>query len=304
MFYMALGGMILFLAVSACLLVRLCLLKNALGRTADELREIRNEIEENRILKMDTSDRELERLLKEMNDTLYEIRREKTDFDRREKEFQRQIEDISHDLRTPLTSILGYLKLMNQSDMTREERDDFQIIQRKAEVLQRLIGQFYDFSRAVSSDYTPQMETIDVARILREAVLDSYGELERRHIACTIEIPDSPMEVRGNSEAVERVISNLLQNVKRYGKEYLHIRAAREGDKTVLFFENDRGDLSEEEFTHLFDRFYVKDKARGSQGTGLGLTIAKSLMEKMEGSLEGKLTDPAGIVFQAVFRNA
>ncbi len=304
MFYLLLGGMILFLAVSVCLLVRLCLLKNALRRSAGELREIRKEIEENRILKMETGDRDLEVLLKEINDTLHEIRREKTDFIRREKEFQRQIEDISHDLRTPLTSILGYLKLMDTENMSREEQEDFLVIQKKAEVLQRLIRQFYDFSRAVSWDYTPVLEAIDIAKLLRETVLDSYDELERRHISCRIEIPDSPVWVTGNIEAAERVISNLLQNAKRYGKKYLHICLAEERDTTILFFENDRGDLSEEEFGHLFDRFYVKDKARGSQGTGLGLTIARSLMEKMKGSLQGKLVEPKGISFQAVFKNA
>ena len=160
--------------------VRSFRIKRSLKNASVELRKITQRLEENRVLKQETADRDLEEFFVEINHTLSEIRREKNEFSRREQEFKRQIENISHDLRTPLTSILGYLKLMDMENVPEEERENLDTVRRKAEALSRLIGQFYDYSRVTSGDYQPELEEMDLCRLLRETVLDSWKEIEEK----------------------------------------------------------------------------------------------------------------------------
>ena len=136
--------MILILAVILCVVastgavyfgVRFCLMKKSVRSAASDLTEITGQLEENRVLKLEAADRDLEYLLCEMNRTLAAVRKEKTEFERREQELKRQIENISHDLRTPLTSILGYLRITDMEELPDETRENLEIVERKAEAL-------------------------------------------------------------------------------------------------------------------------------------------------------------------------
>ena len=126
------------------LLVRLLSLKKALKGAGKQLREINRELEENRIVKLAVPDKDAEELLMVMNESLQAIREHKNMYAKREKELKQQIENISHDLRTPLTSMLGYLRIMETGNLSPEDREDLQTVIRKAERLQELITQFYE----------------------------------------------------------------------------------------------------------------------------------------------------------------
>ena len=269
--------------------VRFFLLKRSLKMAAAELKGIAQNLEENRVLKLEAADRDLEEFLAEINRALSEIRREKNEFARREQEFKKQIENISHDLRTPLTSILGYLKLMDVQNMPEEERESLDTVRRKAEALSRLIGQFYDYSRVTSEDYLPELKEMDLGRLLRETVLDSWREIEERQLEFTFHIPEGPVMIWGNENGAERIIRNLLQNAGRYAGRFLEITLREGADRVVMTFENDVSDFAQEDADRLFQRFCVKDPSRNEQGTGLGLTIAKTLAEKMGGDMRAEL---------------
>ena len=269
--------------------VRFFLLRRSLRMAAAELKAIAQNLEENRVLKLEAADRDLEEFLAEINRALSEIRREKNEFARREQELKKQIENISHDLRTPLTSILGYLKLMDVQNMPEEERESLDTVRRKAEALSRLIGQFYDYSRVTSEDYLPELKEMDLGRLLRETVLDSWREIEERQLEFTFHIPEGPVMIWGNENGAERIIRNLLQNAGRYAGHFLEITFREGADRVVMTFENDVSDFTQEDADRLFRRFYVKDPSRNEQGTGLGLTIAKTLAEKMGGDMRAEL---------------
>ena len=269
--------------------VRFFLLRRSLRMAAAELKAIAQNLEENRVLKLEAADRDLEEFLAEINRALSEIRREKNEFARREQELKKQIENISHDLRTPLTSILGYLKLMDVQNMPEEERESLDTVRRKAEALSRLIGQFYDYSRVTSEDYLPELKEMDLGRLLRETVLDSWREIEERQLEFTFHIPEGSVMIWGNENGAERIIRNLLQNAGRYAGHFLEIMLREGADRVVMTFENDVSDFTQEDADRLFRRFYVKDPSRNEQGTGLGLTIAKTLAEKMGGDMRAEL---------------
>ncbi|MDR3892568.1 MAG: HAMP domain-containing sensor histidine kinase [Blautia sp.] len=294
------GKLIYFVLVLLCLTSlyffwRCRTMRGAVRKTNEALQEISREMEENRVLKLSVPDREIEALLVTINDALRRIREQHLEYSKREQEFQRQIENISHDLRTPLTSIIGYLDIMDKSVLSEEDQDALAVVKRKAYFLQQLVGQFYDLSRFSGEDYMPAVENVDIARLLRETVVDYYPELAGRGLMVDINIAEGPVNVRADKGALERVLQNLLQNVCRYAGRELLVRMETEGEKVVVSLVNDAEGMTGEEAERLFERFYMGDGSRNQGSSGLGLTIARCLAEKMGGTIraevdEGELT--------------
>lgn len=271
------------------LLVRLFSLKKALKGAGKQLKEINRELEENRIVKLTVPDKDAEELLTVVNESLQAIREHKNMYAKREKELKQQIENISHDLRTPLTSMLGYLRLMETGNMNPEEREDLQTVIRKAERLQELITQFYEYTKVTSTDYSLSLENIEVTKLLREALADAYPELEKRQLEVDVQMPQTPVMLRGNVNAMQRVFQNLLQNVARYAKSCLEVSVVERDGEVEICFTNDVEDLNVSDVERLFERFYTPDSSRTKGSTGLGLTIAKEFVEKMRGTMEAEL---------------
>lgn len=271
--------------------MRLFLIKRAIRETSEQLREINSALQENRQVKLSVPDEDLEELLMNVNHSLQTIRAEKVSFRKRELEFKQQMEGISHDLRTPLTSMLGYLRIMDMSGLGEEEKQDLQIVLRKAERLQELITEVYDFSRLSAGEYGLNMEMLDVTRCLRNALADGYGDLEQRGLDVRVKIPEVSLTIRADEGALKRVFQNFLQNAERYAVSMLTVSVEEMEGEVVLSFQNDVEDLSIRDVEKIFQRFYTRDKARGSGSTGLGLSIAKEFVEQMQGSIEADMAD-------------
>lgn len=268
----------------------------AFKEITNELNDIQQDLTKNQILDLPIPNRHLGKLLSSFNTTLEEIRVERRKYEKREQEFQRQIENISHDLRTPLTVILGYLKLIKKADNNRitankEMSETLNIIEHKAEIMKNLITQFYDFSRINAGDYELPLDNVDVSRTLRESLMGNYQILEQAHLEIEIDIPDHPIWVLGEESALERIFLNLLQNAGRYADTYLCISIKECEQNVSISFMNDTRILSEDDVPHLFDRFYMQDSSRNQGGTGLGLTVAKSLAEEMGATLSANISD-------------
>lgn len=270
--------------------VRFYRLRANLRREAKELEEIGQNPEENRILHISFPDKEAESFLEAVNAYILVTRKEKITCRNRERELRAQIENISHDLRTPLTAIIGYLELLDVSGMDEENLEMVKNISGKARSLQRLIGNFYDLSRLELNDYRLQPERLDVSRFAREIALTFYQQFEERRLAVQLTgISAEAMFICADTGAMERIFSNMFQNALRYAKSYFCLRVFRDGGKVCLSFENDTDALRAEDVEHLFERFYMTQKSRTTEGSGLGLTISKLLTEAMGGSSEASL---------------
>lgn len=271
-------------------MVRFYRLRANLRREAKELEEIGQNPEENRILHISFPDKEAESFLEAVNAYIRVTRKEKITYRNRERELRAQIENISHDLRTPLTAIIGYLELLDVSGMDEENLEMVKNISGKARSLQRLIGNFYDLSRLELNDYRLQPERLDVSRFAREVALTFYQQFEERGLAVQLtDISAEAMFICADTGAMERIFSNMFQNELRYAKSYFCLRVFRDGGKICLSFENDADALRAEDVEHLFERFYMTQKSRTTEGSGLGLTISKLLAEAMGGSAEASL---------------
>lgn len=239
-----------------------------------------------------------EELLTAIN-TLLDLReREEGDYRRQERAIRQQIANISHDLRTPLTSILGYLQLLEGEGLTAEERREYlAIVQGRAKALQSMIVSFYDLSRLEGGEYPLSRERVDLYHVLSELVAEFYNDFEGFDM--TVELREDLPSVTADPAGVLRVFTNLIRNAMEHGRSRMSILLYQEEDEVVSVFANDAPGLTPEDVEHVFDRFFTADKMRTGQSTGLGLAIVKALVERMGHTVSAELE---GDLFRVVVR--
>ncbi|QAA33413.1 sensor histidine kinase [Clostridium manihotivorum] len=209
-----------------------------------------------------------------------------------EKDLRQTIANMSHDLRTPLTSIIGYLQLLKLDDADKAEKNEYlHTAEHRAKSLEVLLNDFYELSLIESLDYELNMEKLNISKVLQQIVLDRYSDFMERNIRPSINIPDKNFYIIAEKKSIERVIENILTNAIKYAKDAIDVSLTQEQGKLIITISNTFTNLSEKDMASLFDRFYMADKSRSGKGTGLGLAIAKGLVEKMDGSITAKIND-------------
>lgn len=269
---------------------RFFLLSKNIREARYDLKEVCEDIERNRRLTLASPNKDLEELLKEMNNYLEKTQMEKIKSTRREKEIRKEIENISHDLRTPLTSILGYLELIKDEDITKEEQYEYiSIVERKSRDLKDLIQSFYDLSRLEANEYKVDIKTIDIHKELMEQLLIYYNDFDKKGIDVEIDIGEEEINIQGDLNIIGRILDNLIQNAIKYAKDTFKVCMKQSNDNIDIIFSNNVENLEEADGEKLFKRFYMKDKSRHNQSSGLGLTITKLLVEAMNGNIRAEI---------------
>ena len=294
------GIAVLFLAL------RYRMLQKCVRQASLDMEEILDSPQENRILRISTPSREAERLLEQINRYIQYHQRERIDWQRQERQLQEQIENISHDLRTPLTAILGYLELVDGSGLSEADKEALAVVERRSRYLQRLICDFYDLSRLERKNVQLQHRPVEITRLVRETMLSYSPEFEERRLAVELSLPETAVTVLGDREALERILHNLVQNALRYARSrfWICVRKASstEGESRVfLEFCNDTDSLTQADIPFLFERFYTADHARPSGSTGLGLTVSKLLAQAMGGAAWAELTEQGDLRLTFMF---
>lgn len=281
---------IILILLAVFLAARLFMLQRAIRRAAGDMEEIEEHPERNRQLKTFSIDSSLEGLLKQIN-TVYQARqKERIHYQRRELQIRQEIENISHDLRTPLTSILGYLDLTQDEETSEQEREEYLgIIRRRAKVLQSFIQDFYEIARIQSDDYAVKLTVVPIQGLIKEVIVAYYHAFEQRGIQVDISLEEHPCHLIADRIQLERILNNLIQNALKYTRKHFFIKQFIAADSCTLQFINDTEGISEEELGRIFERFYTIDQSRNSSSSGLGLTITRALVEKLKGSIEARI---------------
>ena len=273
---MAIAAVILA-ALCAVLGLRLYALEKDIRSCARQLRE-----DEGARVRMAAPNRAAEDLLSAVNRLLELREADEAEHRRQEHAIRQQISNISHDLRTPLTSILGYLQLLEGDSLTAEERREYLgIVRGRAKALQSLITSFYDLSRLEGGEYPLSREKVDLYHVLSELVAEFYNDFEQSGFDMTVELAPGLPAVTADPAGVLRVFTNLIRNALEHGQKRMSILLYREGETVVSAFSNDAAGLTREDVEHDFDRFFTADKMRTGQSTGLGLAIVKALVGQM-----------------------
>lgn len=283
---------IVFLLVLAGIFAILYLfLRKEIKSTASQLHEI-NRNKTNSKIKVSLANKEVTELVLEINKILEEKQRSEIEHKRMDSELRQAIANMSHDLRTPLTSIMGYIQLMEDDSLTNEEKKEYTIIVKKrAESLQTLISSFYELSRLEAKEYKFELKSLSLANILYDLMASFYKDFSNKNIEPTIDVDEKAPLVIADDSAVRRIFSNLIQNALKYGSDFVSITLKSQGNYVVTTFTNDAPDLSEEDSKHLFERFFTVDRTRTEKSTGLGLAITKQLVEQMGHNISIELSN-------------
>lgn len=295
MFLLILAVIVLAL-ICAGLGIRVYAVERALRSAAAQLRDREEKGSSARIL-MAAPNSSAEQLISAVNGLLELRQAEEADYRRREQTLRQQIANVSHDLRTPLTSIIGYLQLLEGDALSPAERDEYlNIIESRARALQSLIGSFYDLSRLDGGEYPIAREHVDLYAILSELVAGFYNDLTASGLEVSVELAEGLPPVWGDAAAVLRVFTNLIRNALDHGVGTLSIRLYRAGETVISAFSNGAGGLTEEDVPHVFDRSFTSDKNRTSHNAGLGLAIVKALADQMGCRTEAALEGPEFVI--------
>lgn len=234
-----------------------------------------------------TDNKALMELLAQINRLLEERKKIKADFCSSENSLKKMLSNISHDIKTPMTVILGYLEILKMDSM--KENEMLLKVEQKTQQVMDLINQFFTLAKLEAGDTDIEISKIDICESCRESVLDFYEILTQKEFQVEAEIPEEPVFVQGNKDALRRILFNIISNAVRYGSngKYMGI-FFRSDDKYVYVDVEDRGKGIDKAFAqNVFERLFTMEDSRNReiQGNGLGLTIAQNLAHQMGGEI-------------------
>lgn len=274
---------ILLALLSAFLSVKVWLLRRSSKEIAEALSECLK-TDTNSIITVSSRDKQVRRLVTELNKELKLLREEHHRFVQGDMELKNAVTNISHDLRTPLTAICGYLDMLKSEDKSPEAERYLEIISGRAESMKQLTEELFRYSVIMTSESEPKQEQVIVNDVLEESIAGYYSILSEKKISPEIDITYKKVIRILDRSALARVFSNLINNAVKYSDGDLSVRLSDDG---TTVFSNHASQLTSVQVDKLFDRFYTVEAARNS--TGLGLSIARTLIEKMGGTISASL---------------
>lgn len=286
----------ILILVVILLTTKLHLLKKSAKEIKTALSE-KLETETNTLIDISSHNKHMKSLAESINIQLRELRKERLHYQQGDYELKEAVTNISHDLRTPLTAICGYLDLLEQTEKSEEVTRYLEIIRNRTEILKQLTEELFRYSVFISVSDNTSYENVVLNSVLEESISAYYASLKERNITPKISIPDVKIERNLNKNALSRIFGNVISNAIKYSDGDLNITLLESGE---IVFSNKASSLDEVQTGRLFDRFYTVETAKKS--TGLGLSIAKALTEQMNGSITAKYVD-GSIYIHITFTN-
>ncbi len=279
----------LIVCIAFAIVVVLLLVKIALMRKS--MREIEYSLDTildgdtNAVITVTSGDRYIKGLAARLNTELRRLRAHRIKYENGDRELKEAVTNISHDLRTPLTAILGYLELLEQEKKSESVKKSLDVIENRAQALKELTQELFQYTVILAQDKLT-LEPIDLREVLEESILSFYGAMNEAEIVPELSITQSSVIRQSNRMAMARIFGNIIGNALKYSDGDFSVELHDDGQ---IIFKNHAGSLDKLHVEKLFDRFYTVQDARGS--TGLGLSIARSLVEQLGGSILAEYED-------------
>ncbi|EOU1743043.1 HAMP domain-containing histidine kinase [Clostridium perfringens] len=278
----------LSLTILIVLLIIFILKTKEINRLTLELKKLNREgkIEK---LRLSLPNKNIENLIVEINILIDDKRKMDNIYKEKDIELREAIANMSHDLRTPLTSIMGYVYLLNDDKLDKEERKEYlKIIEKRSLVLNDLITNFYGLSRIQADQYEIKLEPVNLELVLGEIIAAFYETLDYKFGEPEINIEEGLGPVLGDKQALNRIFTNLIENIIKHGEGEVKISLKKKNKYIVMEFSNKAEELEPKDVNRIFEKFFTKDRMRTGQNTGLGLAIVKLLVEKQGQKIEAK----------------
>lgn len=235
--------------------------------------------------------RELNELADEVNEVLdmtWKLRKETRQGSQNLKE---AITNISHDIRTPLTSLDGYFQLLSTAETEEERKQYLAVIRGRIQSLKSMLEELFTYTKLQNESFVLDLEPVDFKKCVCDTLFSFYNDFSDRGITPEVGLCEERINIQGNQEAVYRLVQNILKNVLEHGREEVKIGLYLEEMRVCFLCENKVEHPEEIDISQVFSRFYKADPARTHSSTGLGLAIAKGLAEKLGGSMKAELVE-------------
>ena len=285
--------------LAACLTVRR--VKKQIAEITDALTDIKNGNGNRRIL---SGTEELAApIAYKINEIVVSYESQLSAFRRTEETSRQLMTSLSHDVRTPLTTLIGYLDAAQKGIVAGKERETYiETARRKAHDLKEYIDVLFDWFKLNSDEFAMNLQTSEAAELTRDILIDWIPIFEDKQIEYNIDIPEQPFRVRLDTDGYLRILNNLIQNVVAHSRaDKIDIALSKKNRSMELTVSDNGIGIEKEDLKHIFERLYKCDKGRSEKGSGLGLSIVHQLVEKMNGTITVKSTQGDGTVFKLIF---
>ena len=264
------------------LLIKLYLMKKSLKEIEISLKQILKE-DTNNLISISTSDKDIRKIAQILNKNLQDLRKQKLQYQNGNQELKRTITNISHDLRTPLTAIKGYIDLIKEENSNNKNEKYIKIIEKKSNELVELTEQLFDFSKTLDMNIEINKENCCINEILEETLVDYYTIFKVKNIKPEILLCEEKVYRMVNKASIVRIFENILSNILKYSNNNFKVELKNSGK---IIFSNKATNLDETTVQKIFDRYFTVENAK--KATGLGLSIAKQLVELNNGTINAK----------------
>ena len=236
----------------------------------------------NTLLSLPCRDRELRRLAASLNEELRLLRKERLRYQQGDRELKEAVVNVSHDLRTPLTALSGYVELLKGEALSPAGQRYLSQIEDRAQAMQAMTEELFRYSLA-AEETALTLEPVDLRAAVEEALLSFYGAFQQKGVVPQLSLPQGPVTRQLDKAALSRVLGNILTNALKYSPGELAVALSPAG---ALTFSNPAPDLDPVSAGRLFHRFYTVESS--AQSTGLGLSIARELTQRLGGTISAR----------------
>lgn len=279
--------------LSVLILILICILISYKRQVKDICRQLRflQECDSNMLITTEMKKGHIGELAELLNTLLKERKKERADYQKKEQMIADIYTNLSHDIRTPLTSLDGYFQLLEETQEENDRKRYIQIIQERIESLKEMLEELFTYTKLQNGTYELKLEPQNVGQILKETVFSYYDDWAEQEISPQFEITEEPVWIRGNKQALRRTIQNIIKNGLDHGNKEIRIQLSRNEKQMELVFQNKIEPGEQIDISRVFERFYKADKARSKSSTGLGLSTAKGFVEKMHGEIAAEIKE-------------
>lgn len=275
--------------------------KRQISEMADALADVKNGNGNRRILS--ATNELIAPIAYEINDIIVSYESRLSAFHQTEETNKQLMTSLSHDVRTPLTTLIGYLDAAHKGIVIGKDRDEYiETARRKAHDLKEYIDVLFDWFKLNSDEFAMQIQTIEATELTRNILIDWIPILEDKQIDYCIDIPEQPFRVKLDPDGYMRILNNLIQNVLAHSSaNELKISLSKQNQSMKILLSDNGIGIEKEDLKHIFERLYKCDKGRSEKGSGLGLSITHQLVEKMNGTITVNSIQGKGTTFTLLF---